>query len=248
MGHYGPQCTAHNALSWRKARAEIALPCTQGEEGYADKCSRPSAVNRQERSGAHRDPLGARQTHRPKRPLLRANVQAVGAVVRRGGIVGYAVEACFGLGCDPRNRRALTRLLRLKRRPAAKGLILLAGSEHALLRYAKELPACACATWPGAHTWLVLARPGLSALVRGQHAEVAVRVTAHTQAARLARFAGGAIISTSANRAHERPARSYRELGRRFGHGLDAILIGRTGTLPRPTPIRDARTGGYVRP
>ncbi|HUW99166.1 MAG TPA: Sua5/YciO/YrdC/YwlC family protein [Acidiferrobacter sp.] len=194
------------------------------------------------RGGTHRRPPNGRRSR------LRTNVRTVGAIVRRGGVVGYAVEACFGLGCDPRNRRALARLLRLKGRPAAKGLILIAGRERALLRYASELPARACATWPGPHTWLVPAHPRLAAAVRGRHAEVAVRVTAHAQAALLARLSGGAIVSTSANRSRERPARSYRELSRRLGYGLDAILVGRTGALPRPTPIRHAHTGEYTRP
>ncbi len=167
--------------------------------------------------------------------------------MRRGGVVGYAVEACFGLGCDPRNRRAVQRLLRLKRRPAAKGLILIANRAEALQYYTKELSARVLSTWPGPHTWLVEARPALPAIVRGRHTTVAVRVTAHSQAAQLARLSGGTLISTSANRAHQKPTRHYRDLCRRFGRDLDAILVGRIGTLAKPTPIRDARSGRTIR-
>lgn len=178
---------------------------------------------------------------------LRRSPAAVGAIVRRGGVVGYAVEACFGLGCDPRNPAAVRRLLRLKRRPAHKGLILLAGREQDLTRYACTLPSCARDTWPGPHTWLVDASPKVLPCVRGRHASVAVRVTAHAQAARLARLCGGALISTSANRARQKPVRTYRELCRRFGKELDAVLMGRIGTARKPTSIRDAHTGRYVR-
>ncbi len=179
--------------------------------------------------------------------ILRRDPAVVARIVRAGGVVGYAVEACFGLGCDPRNMTAVRRLLRLKRRPAAKGLIVLACDLKALRPYARDLPPQARATWPGPHTWLVEANPMLSTSVRGHHREVAVRVTAHRQAARLARLCGGALISTSANRARERPARSHRELCRRMGRGLDAVLAGRIGGLARPTPIRDARSGRLVR-
>lgn len=182
-----------------------------------------------------------------RRGVLRNDLAAVARIVRAGGVVGYAVEACFGLGCDPRNTAAVRRLLRIKRRPAAKGLIVLAHDAKALRPYTKDLPAQARATWPGPHTWLVDANPRLSASVRGHHREVAVRVTAHRQAARLARLCGGVLISTSANRARERPARTHRELCRRMGRGLDAVLVGRIGRLARPTPIRDARTGRLVR-
>ena len=191
--------------------------------------------------------MSRKRTRAARGPILRRDVRAVARIVRAGGVVGYPAEACFGLGCDPRNMAAVRRLLRLKRRPPAKGLIVLAHAAYGLRPYAADLPARARETWPGPHTWLVAARPGLAASVRGRHAEIAVRVTAHRQAARLAGLCGGAVISTSANRAGERPARSDRELRRRMGGALDAILTGRIGRLPRPTPIRDARTGRLVR-
>jgi len=39
--------------------------------------------------------------------------------------VAYPTEGVFGLGCDPYNRDAVHRLLRLKNRPVAQGLILI---------------------------------------------------------------------------------------------------------------------------
>ncbi len=175
------------------------------------------------------------------------DVRLAAARVRAGGIVGYATEACFGLGCDPRRVPSLRRLLRLKRRVPGKGLILLACDERALARYAVSLPGVARASWPGPHTWLVGANRKTLALVRGRHTKVAVRITAHRQARALAQACGGAIVSTSANRAGERPVKSARELARRFGTTLDAILIGRTGGGARPTSIRDAESGRYLR-
>ena len=44
------------------------------------------------------------------------------SVIRRGGVIAYATEYCFGLGCDPMNRAAVLRLLRIKRRPGAPAL------------------------------------------------------------------------------------------------------------------------------
>ena len=56
-----------------------------------------------------------------------------------------------------------------------------------------------------------------------------------------------ALVSTSANRAGERPARSYREVQRRLRAELDYVLRGRIGDLKTPTPITDAATGKIVR-
>jgi L-threonylcarbamoyladenylate synthase len=168
-------------------------------------------------------------------------------ILRKGGVVAYATEYCFGLGCDPMNRASVLRLLRLKHRPPDKGLIVLAAGEEQLAPYVETIPEQVRATWPGPHTWLLEPRRGVPAWVTGSHPRVAVRITAHPQAARLCLLAGMAIVSTSANHANEVPARTYQEVVRRFGRSLDYILPGRVGDAPAPTPIHDAVTGELVR-
>jgi L-threonylcarbamoyladenylate synthase len=177
---------------------------------------------------------------------MHALARAAG-IIRAGGIVAYATEHCFGLGCDPRNRDAVARLLRLKRRAWTKGLILLAADTAQLAPYVSEIPDVVRASWPGPATWLVM--PGTKAprWVTGRHARIAVRVTAHAQASALCRAAGMAIVSTSANRAGQKPARSTREVMRRFGRSVDLVLPGSAGELSAPTPIRDAIGGKMIR-
>ncbi len=180
--------------------------------------------------------------------MYTSDLQRAAHILKQGGIVAYATEYCFGLGCDPFNRNAVFRLLRLKHRPAKKGLIVLAASTEQLAPYATTLPASALASWPGPHTWLLPVRPGVPAWITGRHDKIALRVTAHAQTAALCRAAGMAIVSTSANRAGEVPARSEREVARRFGRLVDFILPGHVGTAMAPTPIRDALTGRLIRP
>jgi L-threonylcarbamoyladenylate synthase len=168
-------------------------------------------------------------------------------VLRRGGLVAYPTEYCFGLGCDPRNRAAVLRLLRVKRRTASKGLIVLGAGVRQVMPYIEELPPEVLKTWPGPNTWLVFPRHNVPAWITGNHQRIAVRVTAHRIAAALCGAAGMAIVSTSANRAGETPARSWREVLRRFGNEIDYVLPGQVGDLPAPTPIRDAVTGTRVR-
>jgi L-threonylcarbamoyladenylate synthase len=191
---------------------------------------------------------------------VRADLARAATILRAGGVIAYATEYCFGLGCDPLNRAAVLKLLRLKSRPMFKGLIVLAASEVQLAPYVADIPANVRATWPGPHTWLLPVKPGVPGWITGAPDKigglrdtraplrVAVRVTAHPQAAALCRAAGMAIVSTSANRAGEAPARTDREVARRFGKLIDYILPGRVGDSPAPTPIRDALTGQLVRP
>lgn len=180
--------------------------------------------------------------------MYTSELQRAARILKQGGIVAYATEYCFGLGCDPFNRNAVLRLLRLKRRPVMKGLIVLAANNEQLAPYLNDIPPQVAASWPGPHTWLLPPRPGVPGWITGRHAKIAVRITAHAQAAALCHAAGIAIISTSANRAGESPARTNREVVRRFGKLVDYALPGAVGTATAPTPIRDAVTGELTRP
>jgi L-threonylcarbamoyladenylate synthase len=171
--------------------------------------------------------------------------------LRSGGIVAYPTEAVWGLGCDPLDAAACQRLLALKQRPPDKGLILIAVRVEDLAPYI-EVPdpaalARAQASWPGPHTWVFPAGAAASRWITGAHPSVAVRVTAHPIAGALCAAFGGALVSTSANRSGEPPARSAEEVQAQFGSGL-CVLPGPTGGLAAPNPIRDALTGQTYRP
>ena len=169
-------------------------------------------------------------------------------LLRSGGIVAYPTESVYGLGCDPGNHDAVMRLLHIKRRASAKGLILIAADVEQLMPWVTEIPPQVRATWPGAHTWLVKPREGVPYWIIGRHARIAVRVTALPAARALCHAAGMALVSTSANRAGQVPARSYREVLRRFGADVDYVLPGRVGQRKQPTPITDADSGQLIRP
>jgi len=180
--------------------------------------------------------------------LITAELTRAARIIKNGGIVAYATEYCFGFGCDPMNRSAVLRLLRIKRRMSDKGLILIAANVDQLDSYVDDVPAPVLATWPGPHTWLLEPREGVPGWITGDHPKIALRVTAHPQAAALCRAAGMAIISTSANRSGGAPTRSYRETLRRFKGEVDFVLPGMVGEAPAPTPIRDAASGALMRP
>ena len=175
------------------------------------------------------------------------SIQYAARVISSGGIVAYATEHCFGLGCDPWNGRAVQRIFRIKHRPSNKGLILIAADAGQLAPFVLTIPERATNSWPGPYTWLLDPRPSVPRWIIGSNPRVAVRVTAHPQAAQLCRAVGGAIVSTSANRSGQRPARDYREVLRRFGTSVDYVLPGIVGDLDAPTSIRDSGTGKAIR-
>jgi len=171
--------------------------------------------------------------------------------VNAGGVIAYPTEAVYGLGCDPRDGAAVLRLLKLKQRPIAKGLILIAARFEDLQPYIAKLPAETLSklrkSWPGPVTWLLPARPEVPYWLRGSHATLAVRVTAHPLAAALCRACGGVLVSTSANISKRPPARSALAVRRCFGADIDYVLNGALGGLDKPTRIIDAQSGRVVR-
>ena len=175
------------------------------------------------------------------------------ATLRAGGVIAYPTEAVWGLGCDPRDEAATLRLLALKVREVDKGLILIAADEAQLAPYidmdaldAAQREAVR-ASWPGPHTWIVPATPAAPRWVTGAHAGIAVRVSAHPPVIALCNAFGGALVSTSANRAGQPAVHAIDQLDPRIIDGVDAILDGETGGLQRPTDIRDARSGAVLR-
>ena len=183
----------------------------------------------------------------------RSSIAEVVAALRRGGVVAYPTEAVWGLGCDPRDETATMRLLALKQREVDKGLILIAADEAQLAPFIDmdALDAAQRATvrasWPGPHTWIVPASLAAPRWITGAHAGIAVRVSAHPVVIELCNAYGGALVSTSANRAGEPAAQAIAQLDPRIVEGVDAVLEGETGGLARPTDIRDARTGAALR-
>lgn len=179
-----------------------------------------------------------------------APMQRIRRQLRRGGVIAYATESCFGFGCDPNNQRALQKILRLKRRPKAKGLIVIGhglDTFRALLQPLSEREReCVSNSWPGPHTWVISAKDRAKRALRGNHAALAVRVPAHCGARELCIRLDMALVSTSANRSGQRPIKSTRECLRRFGKRV-LVVPGRIGQRKQPSAIQDLHTGKFLR-
>jgi len=173
--------------------------------------------------------------------------------LQQGGVIAYPTEAVWGLGCDPRQRAAVMRLLELKRRPASKGVIVVAATLEPLRPWLDlaalpaERLAEVLATWPGPHTWVLPASEHAPPWVTGDHAGLAVRISAHPLVARLCQAWEAPLVSTSANLAGQPPARHRDELDPALLRAIDGVLDGQTGGLAQPTPIRVALTGQILR-
>lgn len=179
-----------------------------------------------------------------------ASFRSIAAYLKCGGLIAYPTESCYGLGCDPLNRFAVRKLLRLKHRPQAKGLILIASDYRQLVRYLQPLnesgQARLKADGAKAITYLMPVKNTAPRWLRGSHDTLAVRLTAHPLARQLCRGIKSALVSTSANLSGMRPAKTYAQCQRLFGKQV-WVLPGCVGKRKMPSRILAWADGRIIR-
>ena len=164
-------------------------------------------------------------------------VRRAAAVLRRGGVVAYPTETCYGLGVRADDPAAVERLRRLKGRAASNPVSILvldadwvpmaAGSlsplENALLsRY-----------WPGPLT--LLADPqGGSPFTHLAAPRLGLRCSSHPTARLLVETFGAPITSTSANRSQEPPLNDAEAIRNLFG---DEVCVLENPEPPGPALV-----------
>ena len=168
----------------------------------------------------------------------------------RGGIIAYPTEGVFGLGCLAGDVDAIRRLLRLKRRDPAKGLILIASNNSQLdgwiaLSDGQPLPDADSAN---PVTWIVPPGDKVTPLLRGENLGVAVRLTTNPIARSICDAVDSPLVSTSANLSGRPVARNRFVLRRQFFSLVDYLVPGDCGPDSGPSEIRDLLTGQVLRP
>ena len=156
-------------------------------------------------------------------PSLEDRIARAAETLRAGGVLAYPTETFYGLGALASDRAAVSRLAAAKLRPDGKPLPLLAADLSQVAQVVARLePAAqrlADALWPGPLTLVLPAAAGLAPEITAGTGTVAIRVPGSEVARRLARLAGGAIVSTSANVSGEPPPVA--------AYDLSPVLLGR---------------------
>jgi L-threonylcarbamoyladenylate synthase len=169
--------------------------------------------------------------------------------IRRGGLIAYPTEHCYGIGCDPFNREALRALIKVKGRNPKKGFIVIASKVQQLSNIV-VLPSNANefnTVWPGPVTLLLEAQKHkVHQILTGKHKTVAVRVSKHKLVQQLCNFINSPLVSTSANFSGLRPSKTYKDCLQQLGRRV-MVLPGLTNFAPNPSTIIDWRSKKRLR-
>ena len=163
--------------------------------------------------------------------------------LKRGGVIAYPTESCYGIGALPRHVGAIKKIIRLKKRPQNKGLIVIGCNftqlSLLLIRQLESVQQQLQAIWPAPKTFVLPARSTLSPLLRGSRRQkLAVRVPDHDVARTICDICKSPLISTSCNRSGKYSCRSAREVKRQFGQNV-WVLAERIGGRRQPSEIID---------
>ncbi len=171
------------------------------------------------------------------------------AILRQGGVIAFPTETSYGLGCDPRDARAVRRIFKIKDRDPKKPLLLVAGSWAQVERVAclsMKVRRFAQGYWPGALTLILPVREEAS-LVAGVavKGEVAIRYSSSPIVRRLTRRFGFPIVATSANISGQLASRSAKEVCA-AGLEVDFVLDGGVLSMRKPSTVVRVREDGEV--
>ena len=163
--------------------------------------------------------------------LLEATDEAIRAtafLMMQGGIVVYPTETVYGIGCVPSDPDAAQRICEIKGR-ADKPLSLICADIEAARKVVEMTPEAeklAAKFWPGPLTLVLPAKVKYNMWVAHGSKTLGVRVSPCAVAQKLAKAAGGVIVSTSANVSGDEPAKTAQEAKEIFGNNVSIILDG----------------------
>ena len=169
--------------------------------------------------------------------------------IRRGGIIAYPTESCFGLGCDPRNRKAINKIIKLKKRSLNKNFILIGSSTKQFDCFINPSNDATkknlFSKWPGPHTWVITANNRCPNWLKS-NSKIALRISSFSPCQILTESLGMAITSSSLNLSGKIPLKNYRDVCR-FLPKQVKLIRGRVGKSKRPSVIQDFKTKKIIR-
>jgi L-threonylcarbamoyladenylate synthase len=185
--------------------------------------------------------------------MIQELFEIVARIVHQGGVIAYPTEACFGLGCDPRNIQAIERIRKLKRRSPDQGFILVSDTLDHLLPYLHwdaldvQQRERITASWPGPISWLIPASPQAGPELAGRHNTLALRFWSFYTLRAMCRITQTALLSTSANYQGRPPLMCAADVAVTFKDQIDYIIDLPIQGLDKPSQIIDARTLSVIR-
>lgn len=154
------------------------------------------------------------------------DLQEAVKVLKEGGVILYPTDTVWGLGCDARNRDAIDRIYRMKRRSDSKSMLVLVGNEGMLQRTVKEVPEIAWQLIDVAVNPLTLIYDdacGVAPNLTADDRSLGIRITNEPFSKALCERLGAPVVSTSANISGHDTPHVYSEIDAEIINSVDYV-------------------------
>jgi L-threonylcarbamoyladenylate synthase len=154
-------------------------------------------------------------------------IKLAAITVKKGGLVVFPTDTVYGVGCDPRNPKAVEAIYRIKKRGESKNLPVLGYSKEEISKivvFDKISNKIADRFWPGPVTLVLKLKDKEIKKSMNLDDSIAVRVPNHTCTLSLLKECQ-LIVGTSANYSGNPPSSDSKEVLESFS-GFDVFLDG----------------------
>ena len=169
------------------------------------------------------------------------HVRRVVETIKKGGIVVYPTDSTYGFGCDLFNKRAMEKILAIKRMPKNKLLSLICPDLKLVSQYGyvtnqsyKLMKRCL----PGPYTFVLKATQLVPRIMMTKQKTIGIRMPENQVALDIVTELGHPIITTSVRLENEEIMSEPYEIEERLGHLVD-IVIDAGIILPYPSSVLD---------
>jgi L-threonylcarbamoyladenylate synthase len=163
-------------------------------------------------------------------------------IIKSGGIVVFPTETVYGIGASPFNKKAVSRIFKIKGRSGTKPLSLIVSSFDQVRTISKQLGpkvrALIKRSWPGPLTVVVKKSKVIPDHVTRGDKNIGIRMPDHKIALALIKAVGTPLVATSANISGMPPARSAEEAKKQLKN-VDLLIDGEKSRLKTASTVVD---------
>lgn len=161
--------------------------------------------------------------------------------MKKGGVVIYPTETVYGIGCIPSDPDASMRICEIKGRAENPLPLVCSDTEMArrIVQFNGAAEKLAKAFWPGPLMFILPAKVVYPMWVTHGKKTLGLRVPGSEITRKLAEYAGGVIVSTSANKSGEPPTETAKEANSQTGFKVDVVVDGGPSPGGDPSTILD---------
>ena len=160
-------------------------------------------------------------------------LKQVAESLKKGGIIIYPTDTYYGIGCDIKNKKAIERVSRIKKRSKNTPFSFICSDLKDISEYAKVSNISyriLKRLLPGPYTFILEGSKEVPKMMLSKRKTAGIRVPDNTICIEMVKLLGNPVISTTATDENEKPFESAYDIYQYYNKLVDIVIDG--GNLP----------------